>query len=421
MSEQTLSPAQQAQIDNRDSSGKFKEKTHGEVDADDVLGLDPKGAPATLAGESAIAEAVRGRLAGVESPGHVSTPIDGMVSLTDVDLDDPDEAEDLAVSVALRGRDTEGRRKVTANWINHRTGDTGDATVRVFSHPVDPEEVAETMASAYEKSHSNIHQGTDKPWPGAPATISRSYHREALEAAERGDMSHRSYREAELKRIAAGVPRDGSNALAPEFQSALDNYDDAQKRYTSTHMTDDRRQQRDAAEDLINARERLAVTEKGREVLGQELKHARHHVDSFRTPQHPLGADWNDLDEAGRFMRTRSSEDLTSLPGDIERGLDAQRRYDELASEGFGDHVEPVSAEEARRHLAAAGSVEVRLSHNTDGPDHTVMSSSDLSKPTSVMGAGGQTYSQDKHGNILVTAPRLYGGMPYAVCTPSSS
>lgn len=40
MSEQTLSPAQQIQLDNRDSSGKWKEKAHGAVEADDVLGLN---------------------------------------------------------------------------------------------------------------------------------------------------------------------------------------------------------------------------------------------------------------------------------------------------------------------------------------------------------------------------------------------
>lgn len=43
--QQILSPAQQAQLDNRDSSGKFKEKTHGEVEADDVLGLGTGASP----------------------------------------------------------------------------------------------------------------------------------------------------------------------------------------------------------------------------------------------------------------------------------------------------------------------------------------------------------------------------------------
>ena len=46
MSTAPLTPAQQAQIDNRDSTGQWKAKTHGEADDDaDVLGLD--GSPAT--------------------------------------------------------------------------------------------------------------------------------------------------------------------------------------------------------------------------------------------------------------------------------------------------------------------------------------------------------------------------------------
>lgn len=39
MSAQTRTPAQQAQLDNRDASGKFREKTHGEVESGDVLGV----------------------------------------------------------------------------------------------------------------------------------------------------------------------------------------------------------------------------------------------------------------------------------------------------------------------------------------------------------------------------------------------
>lgn len=86
MTQQRLSPAQQSQIENRDATGKFKAKTHGDVeDAAGTLGLVNTGVFPSSRGYGGTVRDIDPSVGGFESDLSEALPDDAAVSVSESD------------------------------------------------------------------------------------------------------------------------------------------------------------------------------------------------------------------------------------------------------------------------------------------------------------------------------------------------